>query len=121
MAAAKKKELFWMDMGDDNVVEMRLSPSNYDAGLRNELGITQGAKPEGKNLIGTGREAAILAGAIPLTITYKVGQNSRSANILCSPVKIGTALRNNGIKGKTYKGKEIDKCYPPRKRKIVVG
>ncbi len=121
MAAAKKKTLFWMDMGDNDVAELRLSPSNYDPGLRTELGITEGEKPEGKRLIAKGREQAVLAGAIPLTAIYKVGSSSRSTTLLCSPVKIGSALKDTGVRGKTFKGKEIDNCYVPHRRKLVVG
>ena len=121
MATAKKKTLFHMDMGDGNVVEMRLSPSNYDPGLRTELGLTEGAAPDDKELVGNGREDAILRGAIPLRIRFKVGTNAGFATILCSPIKIGTALKDGGVKGKTYKGKKIDQCYTPRRRKIVIG
>jgi hypothetical protein len=119
---AKAKSLFVLEMGSNNIALVQLSESNYDPGLRTELGLTKVTKvPEGKVVIARGMQSAKQLGAQLITIAYRINENRVGyTKVICSPEKLKTAFaKPAGVVSATYKGKPIEDAYPPRRRVLI--
>lgn len=117
--ATRNRSPHWITISGNNVVQLQLVASSYSAGLLTELGIEKGAEsgevPQGKTQVGEGRADALNRGCFPIVIKYAVGGGkSQTAKVLCSPSKADTVMEN--AKNKTYRGKNITKVRPPRRR-----
>lgn len=119
----RKKSPHFLDVGNNKVVRVQLIASSYSAELLTALGITKGAAngetPAGKQLIGSGKNAAILNGCFSLNLVYDVGNGkSQTAKVLVAPSKADTAAE--AAKAAKYRGKPILEVRAPRRRILVL-
>lgn len=117
--SANQRSPFLIDIGNNKVVKLQLKASSLDAALRPVLGITalpeSGEVPDGKILVGQGREAAMRNGCFGINLVYaKTATKNQTAKVLCSPTKADTVFQD--AKGKTYASKNIVDVRVPRRR-----
>lgn len=115
----RNKTPHYITVSGNNVIQLQLVASSYSAGLLTALGITKGNEngevPQGKTQIGAGREDALLNGCFPIVVTYDMpGNKKQTAKLLCSPSKADTIMAE--VKQQTYRGRNISKARPPRRR-----
>lgn len=121
-APTRKKDPFYLTIKGNSVVRLQLVASAFSAELLTALGIQKGATngdvPDGKTLIGSGRNAAILNGCFPVNLVYDVGAGkTQTAKVLVAPANADTAVA--AAKSAKYRGKQIIDVRPPRRRVYV--
>lgn len=118
-ALTRKKSPHFLTIKGNNVVRLQLVTTSFSAELLTALGIVKGNAngdvPDGKTLVGSGKNAAILNGCFPLNLVYDVGAGkTQTAKVLVAPANADTAV--NAAKAATYRGKQIIDVRPPRRR-----
>lgn len=117
---ATPKTPYFLDVGNNRVVLIKLVKTSYSAGLVAALGMTEGTTdevPQGKVLVGTGRLAALQNGCFGLVYAFS-GTVKRKAKVLCAPSKADTIFTE--AKAHTYRGKNILEAEIPKRRVYVV-
>jgi hypothetical protein len=118
---ADTKERYYIDLEGAAVALVLAQDTAIDAGLATALGWTKGTTaeiPQGKIVAARGRPAAILAGAVPVVITYVMNPatgQTRTAQLLCAPSKVASFLQTTGTTA-TYRQKNIIAVRSPRRR-----
>lgn len=119
MAKSKKRTDYLIDIGNNKVVSVKGLKSSMGA-IAGVLGYTEdsdGVPPDGKILVGTGQEDALLNGCFPLAIYYKKNKSNRRSVLLVSPTKADTIATE--LRGKKYAGNSIVRVLPVRRRKYT--
>lgn len=119
---ATPKTPYFLDVGGNRVVLIKLVKSSYSAGLVTALGMVEGTSdevPQGKILVGTGRLAALQNGCFGLSVVYAFsGTVKRKAKVLCAPGKADTIFTE--AHNHTYRGKNILEAEIPKRRVYVI-
>lgn len=110
---------FYLDVGNNNVVQLQLVSVSYSAPLKAALGIldgqASGEPPTGKTLVGKGKLAALERGGFAINAVYAAtATKTQTVKLLCAPSKADTAFGQ--LKGLTYRGKNITDARVPRRR-----
>ncbi len=112
---------FFIDVGNNKVVQVQIIKSSYSAGLLTALGMTEdttGEVPAGKALVGKGRLAAMQNGCFGVVLVYKVSATKyQRAKVLCSPTKADTIFAD--AKDDTYRSKNIVEVTVPKRRVLT--
>lgn len=112
----------FIDVGNNEVVQIQLVSSSYGAGLLSALGISgassTGEVPDGKTLAGKGALAALERGCFGINLVYNAtATRVQTAKVLCSPAKADTVFdKNAGARKQTYRGKNIVDAKVPKRR-----
>ncbi len=116
---AKKKSTYFINVSATKVVRIKAVKASV-SNLADNLGWTESATgevPEGKILVGTGIQDALLNGCFPVAIYYTKGGTERRAVLLVSPTKADTIATE--AKTGTYAGNPVVKVTAVRRRKFV--
>jgi hypothetical protein len=117
----KTKTNYRLEIGQTGVVYIKALKASV-GDIAAALGYTEDDDqnpPQGKIVIGTNKEEALLAGCFPIAIYYIKHKKTRRAVVLCSPSKADTVA--NELKGKQYAKCNIVKVRPPARKKLVIG
>ncbi|HLO88907.1 MAG TPA: hypothetical protein VK203_28420 [Nostocaceae cyanobacterium] len=118
--ATRKRTSFRANVGTTGVVYVKMIKSSINA-INETLGWIEdedGEPPQGKVILGEGREDALKAGCFPLAIYYRKNKKLQRAVVLVSPEKADTAAKE--LVSKTYAGNPIVKVRPVARRKLVI-
>ncbi len=118
-AQSRKRTDYFIDLGNNKVVAIKAIKSSISA-IDQALGYTENATgevPQGKTLVGEGREDALLNGCFPIAVYYLKNKQKRRTVLLVSPTKADTIAQE--LKTKTYAGSNIVKVTPVRRRKFT--
>lgn len=118
-AASKKRTNYLIDVGNNKVVMVKAVKASIND-INENLGYTEDADgeiPQGKTLVGEGREDALLSGCFPIAIYYSKNKQKRRAVVLVSPTKADTIATE--LKSKKYASCNIIKVTPVRRRKFT--
>ncbi|RAM50394.1 MAG: hypothetical protein C6Y22_17515 [Hapalosiphonaceae cyanobacterium JJU2] len=119
MAQTKTRTSYLIDIGNNKVAMVKAIKASI-GGIASELGYTEdsdGVLPQGKILVGTNREDALLNGCFPIAVYYTKNKQTRRTVLLVSPTKADTVAAE--LRGKKYAGNPIVKVTPVRRRKFV--
>lgn len=111
---------YLLALDDNAVVKIQVVEASI-SGMAAALGMTKlpenGEVPEGKVLVGSGKAAAMAAGAIPVNIVYYVPatKKNQTAKVLVSPTKAGPNMFDT-LRGLNYAGKAVVDARSPRRR-----
>ena len=110
---------FYIVVGNNNVVRLQLVATSFNAALLTELGITAGTAngepPAGKNLVGSGKQAALERGCFGVNLVYAAtATKNQTVKVVCSSQKADTVFA--GARSKTYRSKNIVDVRVPRRR-----
>ena len=115
MPTAGARKAHYMQIAQDQYIQLNLVAGNYDGGLDTVLGMQESEPADPTHVIGTGFTAALKRGAVPLRLVYKAANGkNQTAKVLCSPATADTVF-NDAI-GQSYAGKPIVEVRFPRRR-----
>lgn len=117
--SSNAKSPYLIEITGNKVVKLQLKTSSYDSTLLTALGLTKlpdnGEIPQGKTLVGVGRQAAMMNGCFGVNLIYaRTASQNQTAKVLCSPTKADTVFEQ--AKTATYNGKNIVEARVPRRR-----
>ncbi|NWF58120.1 MAG: hypothetical protein HXY43_02065 [Fischerella sp.] len=118
-AQSRKRTDYLIDIGNNKVVAIKAIKSSIQD-IDQSLGYVENATgeiPQGKILVGEGREDALLSGCFPIAVYYLKNKQKRRVVLLVSPTKADTVATE--LKTKKYAGSNIIKVTPVRRRKFT--
>jgi hypothetical protein len=116
-ATGRRKQEFYLKVGDNNYAEIKAVKSQFDTALLTALGYLD-ELPANGNLVSVGRANAVVRGCFPIVLVYEKGTKKQTARVLCAPDKADTIAEQ--AKGKRYNSGNIVEVRAPRRRVFIV-